>query len=104
MRLALDDFGNGYSSLSCLKRLPVDLVNIDRSIVAGVERDRSNYAIVLSTIQLAHALGLEVVAEGVETEGELARLRARRCDLAQGFYISRPLPEGAATRFLFGEP
>src|SRR5690606_24518309 len=91
VRLSIDDFGTGYSSLSYLGRLPIDEVKIDRSFIVGLERD-DGAAIVEGIIGLARALGHDVVAEGIETDGQLDRLRAQRCDMAQGFLFSRPLP------------
>ncbi|HEV7526573.1 MAG TPA: EAL domain-containing protein [Acidimicrobiia bacterium] len=90
VRLAIDDFGTGYSSLSYLSKYPIDIVKIDRSFVAGLDQTGRNSTIVFATIELAHALGLTVVAEGVETEGELAELRNASCDAAQGFLLGRP--------------
>ncbi|MDX5363599.1 MAG: EAL domain-containing protein, partial [Pseudazoarcus pumilus] len=91
-KLSIDDFGTGYSSLAYLKRLPVNELKIDRSFVMAMESDESDATIVRSTIDLAHNLGLTVVAEGVENDAALAALRALRCDDAQGYHISRPLP------------
>jgi diguanylate cyclase (GGDEF)-like protein len=91
-KLSIDDFGTGYSSLAYLKRLPVDELKIDRSFVMAMESDESDATIVRSTIDLAHNLGLSVVAEGVENNAALAALRALHCDEAQGYFISRPLP------------
>ncbi len=91
VRLAIDDFGTGYSSLSYLKRFPVDLLKIDRSFVAGLDRDAEDTAIVGAVVTLARALGLAVAAEGVETAGQLARLRDLGCDLGQGRYLAEPL-------------
>ncbi len=92
VRMSLDDFGTGHSSLSYLKRLPLDEVKIDRSFVAGMAEDASDAAIVRSTIDIARHLGLSVVAEGVETEETLGALSDLRCDVAQGYLLSRPLP------------
>jgi diguanylate cyclase (GGDEF)-like protein/PAS domain S-box-containing protein len=94
VRLAIDDFGTGYSSLSYLRRFPVDVVKLDRSFVAGLGVDSAATAIVAAVVNLAHALGILVVAEGVETEAQLVALRALRCDRAQGYYWNRPLPAG----------
>ena len=92
IRLAIDDFGTGYSSLTYLKRMPVDELKIDKSFVMGMTENRDDEMIVRSTIDLAHNMGLKVVAEGVETEATLQRLADLHCDLAQGFHLSRPLP------------
>jgi diguanylate cyclase (GGDEF)-like protein len=92
VRIAIDDFGVGYSSLGQLKTLPARVLKIDRSFVLGMDSDRSDEAIVSSTIDLAHRLGLEVVAEGIETPGHVARLRAAGCDVGQGNFLGRPMP------------
>ena len=92
--LSLDDFGTGHSSLSYLKRLPLDEVKIDRSFVAGMTDDENDAVIVRSTIDLARNLGLRVVAEGVETAEIMDELSALFCDIAQGYHISRPVPAG----------
>ncbi len=91
LKLAIDDFGTGYSSLSYLKKLPVNTIKIDKSFVIGMERDENDAAIVRTSIDLGHNLGLEVVAEGVENEETLKRLAELGCDTAQGHYMSRPL-------------
>ncbi|MEA2481829.1 MAG: hypothetical protein QOJ07_3751 [Thermoleophilaceae bacterium] len=90
-RILLDDFGTGYSSLSYLKRFPLDALKIDRSFVAGLGRHHEDSAIVTSIMSMAHTLGLTVVAEGVETEQQLGRLRELGCGRAQGFLMARPL-------------
>jgi diguanylate cyclase (GGDEF)-like protein/PAS domain S-box-containing protein len=90
--IALDDFGTGYASLSHLSRFPVDRIKIDREFVADI-RGPETCTIVRATIGLAHALGMKVVAEGIETQGQLAQLRRCDCDYGQGYLISRPLQE-----------
>jgi diguanylate cyclase (GGDEF)-like protein len=91
-KLAIDDFGTGYSSLAYLKRLPVDELKIDKSFVMGMELHADDAKIVRSTIDLAHNLGLSVVAEGVESAVIYGKLAQLDCDEAQGFHMSRPLP------------
>jgi EAL domain-containing protein (putative c-di-GMP-specific phosphodiesterase class I) len=91
VRLAIDDFGTGYSSLSYLHRFPVDALKIDRGFVDGLGHDSEDTAIVRSVIGLARSLGLLVVAEGVETEKQIERLRALGCEVGQGYYFAEPL-------------
>lgn len=93
VRLSIDDFGTGYSSLSLLKRLPVQCLKIDRSFMCDVPASEEDTAIATAILGLAHTLGLEVVAEGVETEAQLAFLRAGNCNAVQGFLLGRPTPE-----------
>ena len=92
-KLAIDDFGTGYSSLAYLKRLPVDELKIDQSFVLNMERDLDDAKIVRSTVDLAHNLGLSVVAEGVETAKAWKLLQALGCDEAQGYFVAKPMPE-----------
>jgi diguanylate cyclase (GGDEF)-like protein/PAS domain S-box-containing protein len=92
IRLAIDDFGTGYSSLAYLKRLPITEIKIDRSFVMGMATDEDDATIVRSTIDLGRNLGLEVVAEGVETEPIWNTLRELGCTIVQGYFLSRPLP------------
>ena len=91
VRLSIDDFGTGYSSLAYLKKLPVQELKIDRSFVMNLDQDAADLSIVRSTIDMAHHLGLQVVAEGVETESVAGKLRSLGCDDAQGYLFSRPL-------------
>jgi diguanylate cyclase (GGDEF)-like protein len=95
VRIAIDDYGTGYCALSYLQDLPVDELKLDRSFAARVTTDARSAAIVRSTIELAHALGLQVVAEGVEDRQTLAAVESFGCDYAQGFYFSRPVPAAA---------
>ncbi len=97
--LAIDDFGTGYSSLGYLRKLPVSSIKIDKSFVKNMAADDSDAVIVRSTIELAHNLGLLVVAEGVETQYVWDRLAALGCDAAQGYYMSAPMPAAALTRW-----
>lgn len=100
VKFSVDDFGTGYSSLTYLKRLPVSEIKIDRSFVMEMSANADDAMIVLSTIQLAHNLGLDVVAEGVETREALDTLIRLECDIAQGYHISRPLPADKLVEFI----
>jgi EAL domain-containing protein (putative c-di-GMP-specific phosphodiesterase class I) len=93
-KLSIDDFGTGYSSLAYLKRLPVDELKIDQSFVRNMQADASDAMIVRSTIDLAHNLGIIVVAEGVENAQVWTMLRDLQCDHAQGYHMGRPMPVG----------
>jgi len=99
---SIDDYGTGYSSLAYIKQLAVNEIKIDRTFVSGMEADVSNAAIVRSTIELGHNLGLAVVAEGVETDHELEQLRRFGCDAIQGYLCARPMAASALREWLGG--
>ena len=99
-RLAVDDFGTGYSSLAYLKRFTVDALKIDRSFVKDLTTDSGDAAICSALIAMSHRLGLEVVAEGIETGAQLAFLREQGCDVGQGYYLGKPMPADECTRYL----
>lgn len=97
VRLVLDDFGTGYSSLAYLTRLPLDALKVDRSFIDGLGTEPRDTAVTEAIIAMAHALSLQVVGEGTETEFQVTELG---CDMAQGYYFARPLPAGKITRML----
>jgi EAL domain-containing protein (putative c-di-GMP-specific phosphodiesterase class I) len=94
VRIAMDDFGTGYSSLSNLQAFPFDKIKIDRSFISNLERNAQAVTIVRAVIALGRGLGLPVLAEGVETKGQLEFLAREACSEVQGFLIGRPLPIG----------
>lgn len=97
---AIDDFGTGYSSLAYLKRMPVDVIKIDKSFVFGMLENHADYQIIMSTIAMVKNLGLIVVAEGVESSAQLRSLTESQCDIIQGYYFSKPVPEVEIFNFL----
>ena len=99
VRLAIDDFGTGNTSLAYLRKLPVDVLKIDRSLIMGMSSSDDDAAIVRSTIRLAHDLGLQVVAEGVESAESSRRLADLDCELAQGYYFGKAMPADAITHW-----
>ena len=99
VKLSIDDFGTGYSSLSYLQRLPVDAIKIDQSFVSKINADAQSSTIVRSTIDMAHNLDLEVIAEGVEDEAIWNSLVSLGCDMAQGYWISKPIPSADFSRW-----
>jgi diguanylate cyclase (GGDEF)-like protein len=104
LQLSIDDFGTGYSSLSYLHRFPTDTIKVDRSFVSRMGDEVEDAHIVQTIIMLGHNLGMHVVAEGVETADQLARLRALKCEYGQGYFFSKPLPSDAAERLLKSRP
>ncbi|MBD1813256.1 EAL domain-containing protein [Microcoleus sp. FACHB-DQ6] len=106
VKLGIDDFGTGYSSLSYLSRFPTDTLKVDKSFVGRMELESEgeNVAIVRTIVALAHALGMDVIAEGVETAAQLAKLRSIGCEYGQGYFFAKPLPSEAATALMASEP
>ena len=92
VRIAVDDFGTGYSSLAQLKRFPIDVLKIDQGFIRDIPQSEDDMAISAAIIAMGHSMGLSVLAEGVETEGQLAFLHERGCDAYQGYLCSRPVP------------
>ena len=101
-RLAIDDFGTGYSSLSYLRRFPIDVLKIDQSFIRGLSDNHNDAALVSAIISLGKTLGLNVIAEGIETAGQLAFLKAHHCEEGQGYFFSKALPADAFARLLAG--
>ena len=101
--VALDDFGTGYSSLSCVHRYPINSVKIDRSFVMHMDANENHRAVVKAIVALAHALQMNLVAEGVETREHANILRELQCEMAQGYFFSKPLPASGAEAYLVAE-
>jgi diguanylate cyclase (GGDEF)-like protein/PAS domain S-box-containing protein len=104
VHMAIDDFGTGYSALGYLTSFPIDIVKIDRSFIDGVDTDSVKSAIVSSVVTLSQAIGTTTVVEGVETAAELAHLKGLGCDVAQGFYLARPMAAEALETLIVGDP
>ncbi len=104
VQIAIDDFGTGFSSLAQLRRFPVDMIKVDRSFVQGIEHDPRDEAITTHTVNLAHAIGVLALAEGVESAGQLASIDELGCDLAQGYLFAHPGPADEVTRLLSAQP
>ena len=102
VRIAIDDFGTGFSSLGQLRHFPVDMIKVDRSFIQGMEEETKDAAIAANLVTLAHALGVLAIAEGIESDGQLASLKGLGCDLAQGFLFARPMPAGQVQGLLSG--
>jgi EAL domain-containing protein (putative c-di-GMP-specific phosphodiesterase class I) len=100
LKLAIDDFGTGYSSLSYLHRFPMDTLKVDKSFVGRLENSNEDRAIINTILTLGQKLGMEVVAEGVETATQVAMLRQEGCDYGQGYFFAKPLPAEAALELL----
>jgi len=98
--LSIDDFGTGFSALSYLKKIPADFVKIDRSFIINLAEDPRDQAMVKAIVSLAHAMGFQVVVEGVETLEQLEFVKPLGCGFIQGFYYSRPLPAAEFRQFL----
>jgi diguanylate cyclase (GGDEF)-like protein/PAS domain S-box-containing protein len=104
VQLAMDDFGTGHSSLSCLHRFPINVLKIDHECIKNMEQQIEYTAVIQAIVTLAHALGISVVAEGLDSADQVAQLQALECDLAQGYYFSKPLTVQAATEHIINAP
>lgn len=104
VKVWLDDFGTGFSGLSHLRQVPVDGVKIDKSFVADLQRDPDDLALTSAIIAMAHALGITVVAEGIEHQAQFELLNERGCDLVQGYWLARPLDSDDLVRLLDAAP
>jgi EAL domain-containing protein (putative c-di-GMP-specific phosphodiesterase class I) len=100
VQLAIDDFGTGYSSINYLQRYPVDYIKIDRSFLSQAPQNKVQVALLDALLQVARALDINVIAEGVETRQQWELLQRQRCDFAQGYFISEPLPLNELLKFL----
>jgi len=100
VQLAMDDFGTGHSSLSCLHQFPINILKIDREFILNIEQRIEYTAVIQAIVMLAHTLGISVVAEGLETAEQVAQLQALECDSAQGYYFAKPMPVDQATEYL----
>jgi EAL domain-containing protein (putative c-di-GMP-specific phosphodiesterase class I) len=101
IQLYMDDFGTGYSSLNYLHRFPLNALKIDRSFVSQMNPCNKNFEVVKTIITLAKNLGIDVIAEGIETEEQLHQLKALNCDFGQGFFFSRPIAAKDAEQFIY---
>lgn len=104
VRISIDDFGTGFSSLAHLNRFPIDFLKIDRSFTGGLDRDVGAANVVTAVISMAHALGLPTIAEGVESDAQLYTLRRLGCDYAQGYLFARPQPLANTLQLLQSDP
>jgi EAL domain-containing protein (putative c-di-GMP-specific phosphodiesterase class I) len=101
LKISIDDFGTGYSSLAYLRQFPIDKLKIDIAFIRDITTKPDDAAVTLAIIRLAHSLNLEVIAEGVETAGQLDFLKTHGCEQVQGYYFSRPLPAAALEAFVY---